>query len=94
MGITPLGPAKRTKVPGNKDQHPLSESTVAGGRETREFLVPYPLLEPCKGMIDPVISQRADGETFMLSHHKLLLREICSWDVGFARRSSEHKLER
>ena len=35
-------------------------------------------------MIDPVIRQKADGETYKFSYHKLLLMEICSWDVGFA----------
>ena len=38
----------------------------------------------CKGTIDPVIRQKGDGETSIFSCHKLLLREICSWDVGFA----------
>ena len=44
-------------------------------------------------MIDPVISQMADRETSTFSHHKVLLREICSWDIGFVRRSSVHKPE-
>ena len=30
-------------------------------------------------MIDLVISQRADRETFMFSYQKLSPREICSW---------------
>ena len=44
-------------------------------------------------MIDPVISQMANGETFMFFHHKLTLREICSWDAGFVRRNSVHESE-
>ena len=47
----------------------------------------------CKDVIDPVIRQKADGETSTFSCHNLLVWKICSWDVGFARRSSIHEPE-
>ena len=37
-----MGPAKRTRVPGDKDHCPLSELTEARGRKIREFLVSSP----------------------------------------------------
>ena len=40
--IKPMVPAKRTRVPGGKDCHHLSELTESKGRGIREFLVAHP----------------------------------------------------
>ena len=113
-----IGLAKRTRVLGNKDCHPLLELTEARGERSGSSCSPTPLIvklwhicgipgwawqmlvsdsfnviikKASKGTIDPAISQWADGETFMFFCHKLSLREVCSWDIGFARRSSIHE---
>ena len=40
--IKPMGPVKRTKVPGSKDYHLLLELTEVRGWEIREFLIVHP----------------------------------------------------
>ena len=115
-----VGPVKRTRVPGDKDHHTLLEPMEARGRETREFLIPHPLIvnvwqiygvprwpqlkavsdslniiinKACKGTIDLVIRWKADEETSVFSYDMFLLREICSWDIGFARRAVSMSLK-